>query len=128
MTDTRTAPVKFTAATVREVAARVAKITDGRFALETTGSDLGNGVRYFDAHTQTVWFGPVGARQACAYYIGGALHTVRLEDREIPEDDAAYLMRVQSAYREGPQGRKDDMRNWEEQGAQRAQFSAEAAK
>lgn len=120
MSETRTAPIKFTGATVREVAARAKKITNGLFALEGTGSDLVNGVRYIDAQKALTWYGPEGAREACAYYIGGALETVRQKDGEIPADDAAYLMRVQAAYMEGPQRRKADMENWEEQGRERA--------
>lgn len=126
----RTAPIKFTAATVREVAARVKKITDGYFALETTGSDLGNGTRYFDAHQMQVWFGPEGARQACAYYIGGALETVRLTHAaggdELSVDDESYLHQVQAAYMEGPHRRKEDLMHWEERGAERARLHSES--
>lgn len=122
----RTAPVKFTSATVREVAERVARLTDGLFRLETTGSDLGSGTRYFDAHNMTVWFGPEGARQACAYYIGGALGYAQAKGRDIPEADIAYLMQVQAACSEGPQKRKADVAKWEQRGRERARLSVEA--
>lgn len=125
MTD-RTAPIKFTGATVREVSARVKAFTDGYFALETTGSDEGNGTRYFDAHQMQVWYGPEGARQACAYYIGGVLGTAEATGRLIPDDDVAYLMRVQAAYMEGSQRRKNDMEHWENEGRERARLHAES--
>jgi hypothetical protein len=123
-----TASIKFTAATVREVAGRAKEFTDGRFALQTTGSDLGNGTRFFDAHTMTVWFGPTGARRACAYYYGGMLGTAQAEGRLISDEDTAYLLRVQAAYLEGSQAHKDDMLGWEEQGRERARLMAEVAK
>lgn len=121
----RTAPIKFTAATVREVSARVKEITDGYFALETTGSDEGNGTRFFDAHRMQVWYGPRGARQACAYYIGGALGTEKATSKPISDDDTAYLMRVQAAYMEGSQRHKADMEHWENEGRERARLHAE---
>lgn len=123
----RTAPTRFTPATVRDVAARVKEFTDGYFALETTGSDLGSGTRYFDAHGMQVWHGPEGARQACAYYIGGALGTAAATGRLIPDDDTAHLMRVQAAYMEGSQRRKNDMKHWEERGRERARLHAETS-
>lgn len=125
MTD-RTAPIKFTKATVREVAARVKAFTDGYFALKTTGSDQGGGTRYFDAHQMQVWYGPAGARQACAYYIGGALGTAAATGKLIPDNDTAYLMRVQAAYMEGSQQRKGDMEYWENEGRERARLHAES--
>jgi hypothetical protein len=123
-----TAAITFTKATVREVAGRAKVFTEGEFALETTGSDLGNGVRYFDAHTQTVWFGSKGARQACAYYIGGMLGTAQYGDRLISDEDMTYLKRVQAAYMNGSQARRRDMENWEEQGRERARLGFETAK
>lgn len=123
----RTAPIKFTKAMVTEVARRAKEFTKGEFALETTGSDLGNGTRYFDHHTMTVWFGPTGARRACAYYIGGMLGTAQYGDRPISDADTAYLRRVQAAYMEGSQAHKDDMLGWEEQGRERARLGLAAA-
>ncbi|MFE0472614.1 hypothetical protein ACFW2V_13465 [Streptomyces sp. NPDC058947] len=99
--------------------------TDGYFALGSTGSDEGNGTRYFDTHKDKVWFGPEGARQACAYYIGGALGTAEATGRLLPDDDAEYLMRVQAAYMEGSRRRKADMENWESVGRERARTHAE---
>lgn len=122
----RTAPIKFTAATVREVAARVKAFTGGHFALDDVGSDQGRGVRYADLHKEHTWYGAEGARQACAYYIGGALETARTEGRMISDDDTAYLMRVQAAYREGTQRRKDSMQHWEGLGRERARQRADA--
>jgi hypothetical protein len=117
--------IKFTKATVREVSARVKAFTDGYFALETTGSDLGGGTRYFDAHQMQVWHGPEGARRACAYYIGGALGTAKATGRLIPDDDAEYLKQVKAAYMEGSQRHKADMENWENVGRERARLHAE---
>lgn len=128
MTDERTAPVKFTAATVREVSARVERFTNGRFALQATGTALDNGTRYFDAHQMTVWYGPQGARQACAYYIGGAFGTQQAEGREIPEDDTVYLKRVLDAcVGTGTLANRQDCSNWEQQGRERARLMAEVA-
>lgn len=124
MTD-KTTLIKFTATTVREVSARVKAFTDGYFALETTGSDQGGGTRYFDAHQMKVWYGPEGARQACAYYIGGALGTAEVTGKLIPDDDVTYLKRVQAAYMEGSQRRKSDMERWESEGRERARALAE---
>ena len=123
----RTAPIKFTAATVREVSARVKKITDGYFALQSTGSDEGNGTRFFDAHQREIWFEPKGARHACAYYIGGALGTAQATGKLLPEEDTAYLMRVQAAYMNGSQRHKADMEHWENEGRERARLHAEVS-
>jgi hypothetical protein len=128
MTDGRTAPVKFTAATVREVAARVEMFTNGLFRLESTGMGIGNGTRYFDAHQMTVWHGSTGARQACAYYIGGALGMAQAEGREISEDDTVYLKRVLDACMgTGTLANRQDCSNWEQQGRERARLSMESA-
>lgn len=121
-----TSSITFVPRTVREVAARVKTFTDGYFALETHGSDLGSGTRYFDAHTQTVWFGPTGARQACAYYIGGALGTAEVTGKMIPWADAEYFRSVQNAYLNGSERHQEDMRAWEEKGRERAKLHAEA--
>lgn len=119
--------IKFTAATVEEVARRVERLTKGHFALESVGRDLGEGVRYFDGHSQRVWRGSKGARQACAYYIGGALGMAAATGSLIPDGDTAYLMRVQAAYMEGPQSHKRDMENWEASGRERAGLLVEGS-
>lgn len=124
----RTAPIKFTPATVREVAKRVAEFTDGYFALDTTGADESGGTRYFDAHQMKVWYGPEGARQACAYYIGGALGMAHAEGRPIPEGDMQYFQLVLAACGDGPQRRKSDAENWEARGRERARLRAETSK
>jgi hypothetical protein len=119
--------IKFTRTLVEEVAARVKEFTNGAFALEATGSDLGNGTRYIDAHEMRVWYGPEGARQACAYYIGGALGTARATGREIPANDAEYLRRVQAAYTQaGTRASRANCRSWEERGEERARLKVEA--
>lgn len=128
MTNARTAPVKFTSATVREVAERVARLTDGLFRLEAVGSHADRGTYYSDGHKTLTWYGPEGARYACAYYIGGALGFAQANDREIPHADAEYLMQVQAACAEGSQNRKAEVSNWEEQGRERARLSVEAGR
>lgn len=122
----RTAPIKFTAATVQEVAERVKRLTEGRFALGVHGSHPEHGTSYSDAHKQRTWYGPEGARQACAYYIGGAFEESRLAGWTMPEEDFAYLQRVQAAYMEGPQRRKKNMMHWEQEGVDRVVSAAEA--
>jgi len=115
------AQVKFTRALVEEVAARVAQYTGDTFAMDHSGDDVGGGTRYFDAHTQTVWLGPKGARRACAYYIGGALGTAAATGVLIPEGDAAFLRRVQAAYgASGSRADRADYGTWETQGRERA--------
>lgn len=123
------AEIKFTSALVKEVAARVKEITEGAFALETTGSDQGGGTRYFDAHQMTVWYGPTGARQACAYYTAAAMRWARLTGQELTEQDADLLLRVQVAYSRGGGTTRADRASfddWENRGAERAQLTIEA--
>lgn len=116
------AQVKFTRALVEEVAARVAQYTREAFEMNHSGDDIGHGTRYFDAHTDTVWHGPKGARRACAYYIGGALGWARVESHgPIPEDDAVFFRRVQAAYGSaGTRADRADYDGWETQGRERA--------
>jgi hypothetical protein len=117
------ARIKFTPALVREVGERVKRITDGKFALETTGSDQGNGTRYFDAHLMQVWYGPTGARQACAYYSAAAMAWMRENEITPDGDDGEFLLAVQVAYTRGPGATKADRKtfdNWEARGAERA--------
>lgn len=116
----RTAPIRFTTRTVREVAERVKRLTGGRFAVGVYGSHPEHGTSYTDAHEQRTWYGPEGARQACAYYIGGAFEMARQGGEwTMPDDDYDFFLRVQAAYMEGPQRRKDDMMHWEQQGVDR---------
>lgn len=115
--------IKFTPALVREVGERVKRITDGNFALETTGSDQGNGTRYFDAHDMRVWYGPTGARQACAYYTAGAMAWAREKGVELTGDDGEFLLAVQVAYTRGTGATRADrvtFQDWETRGAERA--------
>lgn len=112
--------MKFTKSLVQQVSDTVQEYTDGVFCLESTGTDLGNGVRYFDKRSSTVWLGSQGAREACAYYIGAALQWARdVGAAEIP-GDMLWLKDVQDAYL--PQQR---YRNWEEQGRETARLYLE---
>lgn len=126
----RTAPIKFTATTVREVAARAKNYTGGAFALQTVGQGEGEGTRYIDAHTDRVWYSAEGARQACAYYIGGMLGMAYHDPERglISDEDTAYLKLVQAAYMEGSQRHKDDMLNWEAMGRDRARLIVQKAR
>jgi hypothetical protein len=121
--------IKFTAALVREVAARVAEITGGTFALGSTGSDLGNGKRYTDGHQMLTWYGPTGARQACAYYTAAAMRWARLTESQLAESDTDLFLAVQTAYRRGGNSTRADRKSfddWESRGAERAQLTIEA--
>lgn len=110
------ADVKFTKGMMRKLADQVEQFTGGTFGLSGTGADLGNGVRYIDKHTHTVWFGSDGAREASAYLIGGALEYAKSGKGEIP-DDMLWVRDVQDAY-----SPKQRFRNWEEKGRERARF------
>lgn len=119
------ARIKFTAATVREVAERVKRITGGAFEMASVGSDLGNGTRYSDGIMMQTWFGPTGARQACAYYTAGAMAWLRETGTEPEGDDGEFLLAVQVAYSRGPGATKADRKTfdaWEARGAERARF------
>ncbi len=109
------AQIRFTPATVREVSARVSEFTEGRFALRDVGDHP-----YLDRHSDLVWIGALGARQACAYLVGGALATARMEGRAIPQVDAEFLMWVRAGYLDAPATHRQDLFNWETVGAIRA--------
>lgn len=116
--------MRFTKELVRQVADRAEKFTGGAFAMSGTGSDIGNGVRYMDAHTQTVWRGPEGARSACAYYIGAMLGHARTTATHIGPEDMRFLKSVQDAYAIGSEPRRIKYREWEENGYRTAQLRA----
>lgn len=107
------AQVRFTRANVGEIAKQVEEFTGGIVGLSGTGADLGNGVRYIDKNTQTVWLGDNGARECAAYMIGAALAVARHRGVEIPES-LLWVRDYQDAY-----SAKQRFRNWESQGAER---------
>jgi hypothetical protein len=114
--------IKFTAATVREVAERVKRITDGAFALGTVGKHAEGGTSYTDAHRDTAWYGPLGARQACAYYTAAAMAWLR-ETEADPGDDGEFFLAVQVAYGRhsgANQVERQSFDAWEAEGAERA--------
>lgn len=116
------AQIKFTSAFVREVGARVEKITDGMFKLGVVGSHPEHGTSYADARDDTVWYGPQGARQACAFYTAAAIRYLYVN--KVPSgDDGEFLLAVQVAYsRYGATAReRADYDRWEARGADRAQ-------
>lgn len=116
--------MRFTKELVRQVADIAEKFTNGKFAMSGIGMDQGNGVRYLDAHTQTVWLGSEGARSTCAYYIGATLGHARATATHIKADDVKFLKSVQDAYAIGSQPRRAKYREWEEIGYRTAQLRA----
>lgn len=123
------ARMKFTAAFVEEVAARVEKITGGMFKLGPVGSHPEHGTSYADARDDRVWYGPQGARQACAFYTAAAMRYLYLKGIEPDGDDGEFLLAVQVAYsRYGATARERvDYDQWETRGADRAQELINAA-
>lgn len=117
------ARIKFTSAFVEEVAARVNKITDGMFKMGPVGSHPEHGTSYADARDDTVWYGPEGARQACAYYTAAAMRYLYATQTPPQGDDGDFLLAVQVAYsRYGATARQRvDYDQWEARGANRAQ-------
>ena len=116
--------MRFDRETVKRVAEIAKEFTGGKFAMSGIGSDIGNGVRYLDAHTQTVWLGSEGARSTCAYYIGATLGHARATATHIKADDVKFLKSVQDAYTIGSQPRRAKYREWEEIGYRTAQLRA----
>lgn len=123
------ARIKFTGAFVQEVAARVEKITDGMFKLGPVGSHPEHGTSYADARDDRVWYGPQGARQACAFYTAAAMRYLYLKGIEPDGDDGEFLLAVQVAYsRYGATARERiDYHEWEMRGGDRAQELINAA-
>jgi hypothetical protein len=116
--------VRFDRETVKRVAEIAKEFTGGKFAMSGIGMDQGNGVRYADAHTMRMWFGPEGARSACAYYIGATLGYARATATHIKADDVKFLKSVQDAYAIGSEPRRAKYRKWEEIGYQEGQQKA----
>jgi hypothetical protein len=116
------ARIKFTSAFVQEVAARVERITVGMFKLGPVGSHPEHGTSYADSRDDTVWYGPQGARQACAFYTAAAMGYLYRNQIE-PGDDGEFLLAVQVAYsRNGATTReRADYGRWEMRGANRVQ-------
>lgn len=121
--------IKFTSAFVQEVGARVEKITDGMFRLGPVGSHPEHGTSYADARDDRVWYGPQGARQACAYYTAAAMRYINLMGVMPSGDDGEFLLAVQVAYsRNGSTAtERRGYDRWEGQGAERAQELINAA-
>lgn len=117
--------MRFTRGIVRQVADIAEKFTGGNFAMSGVGLDLGNGVRYSDAHSMSrMWFGPEGARCACAYYIGAMLGHAQATATHIGDEDMKFLKSVQDAYAIGSEPRRIRYRDWEENGYRTAQLRA----
>jgi hypothetical protein len=121
--------IKFTGAFVREVTARVERITDGMFKLGPVGSHPEHGTSYADARDQLTWYGPQGARQACAFYTSAAMRYLSLMGIEPNGDDGEFLLAVQVAYSRygATAAEREDYGRWELRGAERAQELINAA-
>jgi len=86
--------VKFTSKLVNELAGSVAYFTGDRFKMHPAAPSSGEGTRYTDHHQSHVWVGGQGAREACAYYLGGAFGWAHATGTEIPEDVLRHLKSV----------------------------------
>lgn len=86
--------MKFTPKLVNELAASVAYFTGDRFKMHPAAPSTGEGTRYVDYNRPQAWVGGQGAREACAYFIGGALGWAHATDTEIPEDISRQLRSV----------------------------------
>lgn len=106
--------MKFTPKLVRELADEVAEFTKNRFKMGPVGSGEGYGTRYTDAHIDQVWTGGVGARQACAYYINGAMGWAQCTGRDLPEGTERHLKAIYSHLT------LKDLEPWAERGRERA--------
>lgn len=113
--------IKFTAAFVREVGARVERITGEVFSLGPIGTHPEHGTSYTDGRDQIVWYGPQGARQACAYYTAAAMAWI-YEHKIEAGDDGEFLLAVQVAYsRYGATAQdRESYDQWETRGADHA--------
>lgn len=115
--------IKFTPAMVEEVAKRAKRITHGQFALGVQGVHPEHGTSYSDAHEQITWYGPKGARGACAYYSAGAMAWLGLNKVRPEGDDGEFFLAVQVAYSRYGDFTKSDrgwFEHWEARGAKRA--------
>lgn len=114
--------MRFDKKTVEKVAKIAEEFTEGAFYLEGIGMDLGKGVRYMDGRSSIlVWFGPQGARSACAYYIGATLGWSQARAKEISDEDREFLKAAQNGYQ-----RQEKFREWEAVGNSHAQDRAAA--
>jgi hypothetical protein len=110
--------MRFTPKLVNQVARSVAYFTEDRFKMHPAAPSTGQGTRYEDYHRTTEWVGGQGAREACAYYIGGALGWAHATGREIPEDIAVQFKAVYDHIDIGIRA------HWEKEGRYRAQERA----
>jgi hypothetical protein len=113
--------MRFTKKLVDELMQDVDRFTGGRFKMHpaTAGPAPGDGPRYRDYNSDRTWHGADGARDACAYFIGGALGWAQVTGTEIPEDIARHLQSVYEAL--NPHQRAP----WETQGRDWARRLAE---
>lgn len=115
--------IKFTPTMVEEVAGRAERITDGAFALGVQGVHPEHGTSYSDAHQQITWYGPKGARGACAYYSAAAMAWMSLKGVKPDGDDGEFFLAVQVAYGRYGDFTKSDrgwFEHWERRGSERA--------
>jgi len=115
--------IKFTSAFVQEVGERVKRLTDGTFALGTTGTHPEHGTSYTDSREDIAWYGPQGARQACAYYTAAAMAWLRERGIQPETADGEFLLAVQVAYSRygGTAQDRESYDQWEARGSERGQ-------
>ena len=115
--------MRFTSKLVNELTQTVARFTGDRFKMHPAAPSAGEGTRYVDFHhSDYVWIGGEGARQACAYYIGGAFGWAQCTNTEIPED---VLRHLKSVYLQLEPGARH---YWETRGRERAATCAKREK
>lgn len=89
--------MRFTGKLVNELMADIDAFTEGRFKMHLAAQSLGgvgDKVRYMDYNRQQVWFGPEGARDACAYMLGGAFTWALATGQEIPEPQLRHMKSI----------------------------------
>lgn len=88
--------MRFTQSVVEWAAGWASTTTDKAFAFGYAGGNVGYGARYVDGVRQLVWLGRYGAREATAYYLGGGAAWTAADGKEVPEEYAATLARLQA--------------------------------
>ncbi len=122
------ARIKFTSAFVQEVGARVREMTAGAFELGPIGSHPEHGTSYADSKEQLTWYGPDGARQACAYYTAAAMAWLRESGIMPSREDGDFLLAVQVAYGRRSGATKVQIETydkWESRGADAGRAAAQ---
>lgn len=94
------------------------EVTGGVFEGPGRGGDLGNGARYLDLVTNTVWLGRYGAREAAAYYLGAGVEWSERAGMKVPtwhRETLVYLAgggQPRSVREAAAQGIQDAVDRW----------------